>query len=132
MAPAQDYDRVGAFLGVCLLAALVRGATQKPATTGADGVVPVATSKPAAAAAASTHRTPAAAASTALTELAALAVKGRAPMTGYSRGQFGPAWPEIGGCDERNDTLARDLTAIAMKTSCVIASGTARARVWPV
>ena len=32
---------MGAFLGVCLLAALVRGATQKPATTGADGVAAV-------------------------------------------------------------------------------------------
>lgn len=59
-----------------------------------------------------------------LAELSTLAVKGRAPMTGYSRDQFGPAWPTIDGCDERNDTLHRDLTAITMRDSCVVAIGT--------
>ena len=50
--------------------------------------------------------------------LAALPTKGRAPMTGYSRAQFGPAWTDdnnapLGhnGCDTRNDILRRDLTA---------------------
>jgi hypothetical protein len=62
--------------------------------------------------------------SAALTELATLAVKGRAPMTGYSRDQFGPAWPTIEGCDERNDTLRRDLTDITLSGSCIVTSGT--------
>src|SRR5690348_7025067 len=62
--------------------------------------------------------------SAALTELATLAVKGRAPMSGYSRDQFGPAWPTIDGCDERNDTLRRDLTAITVSGSCIVTSGT--------
>jgi hypothetical protein len=48
--------------------------------------------------------------------LATLDVKGRAPKSGYSRDQFGPAWTDdnrdpLGrnGCDTRNDILARDL-----------------------
>ncbi|MGH8891113.1 MAG: HNH endonuclease family protein [Acidothermaceae bacterium] len=62
--------------------------------------------------------------SEAIAVLNTLAIKGRAPMTGYSRAQFGPAWPDISGCDERNLTLRRDLTAIAMRDSCIVASGT--------
>lgn len=38
-----------------------------------------------------------------------LAIKGRAPKTGYSRQQFGGNWSLIGGCDLRNLILARDL-----------------------
>ncbi len=51
-------------------------------------------------------------ATTALAQLATLAVKGRAPMTGYSRDEFGPAWKDVdhNGCDTRNDILNRDLT----------------------
>ena len=39
-------------------------------------------------------------------------IKGRAPKTGYSREEFGPAWADVdhNGCDTRNDILARDLT----------------------
>ena len=46
-------------------------------------------------------------------------------MTGYSRLQFGPAWPRLGGCDARNRVLARDLTAAVLKaTGCVVLRGT--------
>jgi hypothetical protein len=60
--------------------------------------------------------------------LAGLAVKGRAPMTGYSRAQFGPAWADANrnGCDTRNDVLNRDLTAKAWQPgtrSCVVIAG---------
>ncbi|WP_084210497.1 HNH endonuclease family protein [Pseudonocardia acaciae] len=60
--------------------------------------------------------------------LAALPVKGRAPMTGYSREQYGPAWADIdhNGCDTRNDVLARDLTGETFKAgthNCVVISG---------
>ena len=49
---------------------------------------------------------------TALDQLAGLAVKGRAPLTGYERERFGSAWLDTdrNGCDTRNDTLGRDLT----------------------
>jgi hypothetical protein len=55
-------------------------------------------------------------------------VKGKAPKTGYSRGQFGPAWSDVdhNGCDTRNDILRRDLTEVTTKPGtkdCVIASG---------
>jgi hypothetical protein len=61
--------------------------------------------------------------------LATLAVKGRAPQTGYDRDQFGPQWSDVdrNGCDTRNDVLARDLTGEAFKAGtqdCVVVSGT--------
>ncbi|HEY0360475.1 MAG TPA: HNH endonuclease family protein, partial [Mycobacteriales bacterium] len=61
----------------------------------------------------------------------ALPVKGRAPRTGYSRGEFGSAWADVdhNGCDTRNDVLARDLTGTARKPGtrgCVVLSGTLR------
>jgi Protein of unknown function (DUF1524) len=64
-------------------------------------------------------------AGTAAVQLAGLAIKGRAPMTGYSRAKFGPAWPKLGGCDARNRVLDRDLTATILRTGgCVVLSGT--------
>ena len=64
----------------------------------------------------------------ALTVLNTLAVKGRAPKTGYSRDQFGAAWADVdhNGCDTRNDILNRDLTDKTYKPNthdCVVASG---------
>jgi len=57
-----------------------------------------------------------------------LAVKGRAPKTGYSRSAFGPAWADVdrNGCDTRNDILKRDLTQITFRAKtrdCVVESG---------
>ena len=64
----------------------------------------------------------------ALQVLATLPVKGRAPKTGYSREQFGPAWSDVdhNGCDTRNDMLRRDLTALALRPGtrdCEVLSG---------
>lgn len=57
-----------------------------------------------------------------------LAVKGRAPRTGYDREKFGPAWADTdrNGCDTRNDLLARDLTQETLKPGtrdCVVLTG---------
>ena len=62
---------------------------------------------------------------TALAALAGLAVKGRAPLTGYSRAAFGPAWQDVdhNGCDTRNDILRRDLTSRGMSGSCTVLTG---------
>jgi hypothetical protein len=65
----------------------------------------------------------------ALDLLATLAVKGRAPMTGYSREQFGQAWADVdhNGCDTRNDILKRDLKSATFKPGtrdCVVLTGT--------
>lgn len=70
-----------------------------------------------------------AATGTALAALGNLAVKGRAPKTGYDRAQFGPAWADVdrNGCDTRNDVLRRDLTGYVLKRGthgCVVLSGT--------
>lgn len=67
--------------------------------------------------------------SIALQHLEALSVKGKAPMTGYDRSQFGPAWKDVdrNGCDTRNDILRRDLKGVSFKPGtrgCVVASGT--------
>lgn len=65
---------------------------------------------------------------TAAAALAGLAVKGRAPKTGYAREEFGPRWSDTdhNGCDTRNDILRRDLTDITVKAGthgCNVASG---------
>ncbi|WP_297009377.1 HNH endonuclease family protein, partial [uncultured Corynebacterium sp.] len=62
----------------------------------------------------------------ALATLDTLAVKGRAPKTGYDRALFGQAWADVdrNGCDTRNDILARDLTDVVFKKgSCRVLSG---------
>ena len=98
----------------------VTTSTQEPAETGTP--------------AESTSPPPASgAASAALATLDTLAVKGRAPKTGYSRTQFGQAWSDDvdvtfghNGCDTRNDILRRDLTAITLRSGtrdCVVLTG---------
>nr|WP_231122157.1 DUF1524 domain-containing protein [Mycobacterium intracellulare] len=72
-------------------------------------------------------------ASAASTKLATLAIKGRAPKTGYDRSQFGPAWTDDvtvtyghNGCDTRNDILRRDLVAVELKPAsngCTVLAG---------
>lgn len=62
-------------------------------------------------------------------QLENLSVKGRAPKSGYTREEFGPAWADIdhNGCDTRNDILARDLPNETFKPgtkNCVVATGT--------
>ena len=57
--------------------------------------------------------------------LGSLAVRGRAPTTGYERERFGQAWADTdrNGCDTRNDVLRRDLVE-AVTQDCVVLSGT--------
>ena len=62
--------------------------------------------------------------SAALTVLDSLAVKGRAPKTGYARTQFGDGWASINGCDTRNRILHRDLTDTVVSDDCKVMSGT--------
>jgi len=78
-------------------------------------------------------REPAAKSGTALAALAGVAVKGRAPMTGYDRDLFGQAWSDDtatpfghNGCDTRNDILRRDLenpVVSAGTNGCLVLSG---------
>ncbi|MBB3086100.1 GmrSD restriction endonuclease domain-containing protein [Geodermatophilus sabuli] len=64
----------------------------------------------------------------ALAVLGELAVKGRAPGTGYERDRFGDGWVDVdrNGCDTRNDVLARDLTGETFRpgSDCVVLTGT--------
>lgn len=74
----------------------------------------------------------------ALVALQSLPVKGRAPMTGYTRSEFGAAWTDTSnapwsadGLSTREDVLSRDLTTIVCKyrpprsaaRRCVVRSG---------
>lgn len=61
--------------------------------------------------------------SVALSILEQLAVKGRAPKTGYKRAQFGSGWSSQQGCDTRNIILARDLSNIATNEKCQVVGG---------
>lgn len=56
----------------------------------------------------------------------ALAVKGRAPKTGYDRAEFGSGWVDVdrNGCDTRNDMLKADLYDKVMSGSCKVLAGT--------
>jgi hypothetical protein len=50
-------------------------------------------------------------------------------MTGYSRAAFGAAWTDTdrNGCDQRNDTLRRDLRKVTLKAGthgCTVMTGT--------
>lgn len=71
---------------------------------------------------------------TVLAQLNSLAIKGRAPKTGYDRDLFGPSWTDDvavagghNGCDTRNDILQRDLVDITFKpgsNECAVQTGT--------
>lgn len=63
-----------------------------------------------------------------ISKLGLLAVKGRAPKTGYARSEFGAAWKDVdrNGCDTRNDMLRRDLKDVVYKPgtgNCKVLSG---------
>lgn len=54
--------------------------------------------------------------------LETLAIKGRAPKTGYNRDMFGNGWQKNGDCNTRDDILARDMTSLDIR-DCKIYSG---------
>lgn len=58
--------------------------------------------------------------------LQTLAVKGRAPKTGYTRQQFGDGWATMGTCNMRDKILARDLMNVTFRseTDCDVMTGT--------
>lgn len=59
-----------------------------------------------------------------LDQLDTLAVKGRAPKTGYDRMQFGGEWASEGTCTMRDQILARDLTEVVYEpNTCEVKSG---------
>lgn len=55
--------------------------------------------------------------------LESLAVKGKAPKTGYQRSQFSDGWEDINGCDQRNNILRRDLVDLKIDSDCRVISG---------
>jgi len=55
--------------------------------------------------------------------LETLAVKGRAPKTGYARSEFGSGWATVNGCDTRAIILHRDLQNPVIDEKCTVISG---------
>ncbi|MGH3238896.1 MAG: HNH endonuclease family protein [Spirillospora sp.] len=66
--------------------------------------------------------------STAHRDLSSLQIASERNGDGYERDKFGTRWKDIdhNGCDQRNDVLARDLTAVEKKGRCVVLSGRLR------
>lgn len=63
---------------------------------------------------------------TAAAALELLAVKGRAPKTGYERAAFSDGWGDIGACTVRNYVLKRDLKSVTFRDECVVNTGVLR------
>jgi len=61
--------------------------------------------------------------SPALEALETLAVKGRAPKTGYERSEFGDGWATVNGCTTRNIILHRDLENVQVNDKCSVIAG---------
>lgn len=59
----------------------------------------------------------------AINALETLEIKGRASKTGYERSKFGNGWSAVGGCDMRNNILARDMTNLVVDENCLVLSG---------
>ncbi|MFE5337388.1 DUF1524 domain-containing protein [Isoptericola sp. NPDC056573] len=136
---AATTTRRGGIAALGVSVALLLGACAgglEPATPGVDDVAPSDLAAPSDLPAPSDEPAPSdppvspgtSPAGTALAALEGLPVKGRAPKTGYSRDQFGPAWADVdhNGCDTRNDVLARDLTRTVTDPDthdCIVLSG---------
>lgn len=52
-----------------------------------------------------------------------LAVKGRAPKTGYSREEFYNGWPTVDGCNLRQRIIKRDFGDTVVLDGCTVISG---------
>jgi hypothetical protein len=70
-------------------------------------------------------------ATTVLAAVDELAVRGRAPRTGYSRELFGAGWLDLDddGCDTREEILRRDLTRVVFRPDdpgCTVETGLLR------
>ena len=52
-----------------------------------------------------------------------LAVKGRAPKTGYSREEFYNGWPTVDGCNLRQRIIKREFGDTAVLDGCIVLSG---------
>jgi hypothetical protein len=72
-----------------------------------------------------TSTSPGLAPESALSLLATLPVKGRAPKTGYRRSAFGAPWADVdhNGCRTRDDVLSRDLRDVQRRDRCVVVAG---------
>ena len=136
--PGPQRARTRLPSGALLLALLLAGCggdaagTGSAAPTGTPGATRPPTAAPATTGTATTGTATTGPATTGTAPAAGLleglTVRGRGPMTGYSREQYGPAWADVdrNGCDTRTDILRRDLTATRLKPGtggCLVLDG---------
>ena len=114
---------IGIFTALCLSTALIAsGCSESSSSSATPSGSPASTQS-------ATASTPETTDENASDALAKLAVKGRAPKTGYSRDQFSHGWEDVdhNGCDTRNDILNRDLTNKTYRKGthdCIVLTGT--------
>ena len=58
-----------------------------------------------------------------MAELESLAVKGRAPKTGYERSKFYGTWPIVDGCNLRQKIIKREFGEKAVMNGCDVVGG---------
>ncbi len=109
---SSNFSKLKRLYSLFAFALLLITASATDTITAAEGV----------SSASSVHQATSVTASSALKKLA---VKGRAPKTGYSRELFSDGWGDIGECDVRNYILKRDLTNQVWRKSetCILQTG---------
>jgi Protein of unknown function (DUF1524) len=117
MTTMKNIERFRRLIGLVVVALFAVGIAAFSTEQQTESPVEPAHTKPAAeVAGANTER--------ATDALEKLAVKGRAPKTGYAREQFSDGWAEVDGCDMRNYILARDMpNHIVDADGCKVNSG---------
>lgn len=120
---------LGGAVALLLAGALAACAATPVAHPTSEGSPAVVTAAPSSSPHPTAATPPTPSAGTALDAVGRLAVKGRAPRTGYERELFGEGWVDVdrNGCDTRNDVLGRDLTDVTTEPGtrgCVVLSGT--------
>ena len=121
MGGVRTWTAPGALVAAALLAACSAVPVAVPPSTGVAATSRVAS-----------QATPAGGTGAPVTDvLARLAVKGRAPQTGYSRDRFGSGWADTDrdGCSTREEILRRDLRNVTDGRSgrcAVVAAGVLR------
>ena len=103
----------------------INGANTSPSLEPTTSTSQLASSSASAPPSAHPTTSPTAGSGTALAMVQSLKVKGRAPKTGYSRAQFGPAWFDTdgNGCDTRDDMLRKYLRNATYEGDCIVLSG---------
>ena len=112
--------------GIAVVVAIVAAMVAMVGGVGAESGPAATAAGPSASASAEPGAPPGAGAvGSALTAADQLTIKGRAPMTGYTRSAYGDGWAHVDGCTTRQTVLRRDLSDLTVSGhSCAVLAGT--------